>query len=65
MIGENKALNEIHFSVIIPAYNAERTLSFCLEALHAQSLPKKDYEVYHYQHLKHENAHLSSLSFRC
>jgi len=42
---ENKALNDIHFSVIIPAYNAERTLSFCLEALHDQSLPKKDYEI--------------------
>lgn len=33
------------FSVIIPAYNAEKTLPFCLEALADQSVPKGDYEV--------------------
>ena len=35
----------MRFSVIIPAYNAERTLSSCLEALVDQSLPKQDYDV--------------------
>ncbi len=33
------------FSVIIPAYNAEKTLPCCLEALADQSVPKGDYEV--------------------
>ena len=35
----------MRFSVIIPAYNAERTLSSCLEALVDQSIPNQDYEV--------------------
>ena len=35
----------VRFSVIIPAYNAEKTLSFCLEGLANQSVPRKDYEV--------------------
>ena len=35
----------MRFSVIIPAYNAEKTLSSCLKALSYQSLPKEDYEV--------------------
>ncbi len=32
-------------SVIIPAFNAERTIGRCLEALTRQSLPGEDYEV--------------------
>ena len=35
----------MRFSVVIPAYNAEKTLSSCLEALVDQSTPKPDYEV--------------------
>ena len=35
----------LRFSVIVPAFNAEMTLSFCLEALCEQSVPKEDYEV--------------------
>ncbi len=33
------------FSVIIPVYNAETTLSLCLKALSHQSVAKEDYEV--------------------
>jgi len=33
------------FSVIIPAYNAERTLAACLEALTCQSVSGNDYEI--------------------
>jgi glycosyltransferase involved in cell wall biosynthesis len=35
----------MRFSVIIPTYNAEKTLFSCLEALANQSVPKEDYEV--------------------
>ncbi|MBN2373233.1 glycosyltransferase [bacterium] len=35
----------IRFSVIIPAYNAEKTLPFCLEALSDQTFPGADYEI--------------------
>ena len=38
-------MTNIHFSVIIPAYNAEETLGACLEALDRQSTPKEDYEI--------------------
>jgi len=37
--------NRLRFSVIVPAFNAEVTLSSCLEALVAQSISKEDYEV--------------------
>ena len=33
------------FSIIIPAYNAKKTLSACLESLADQSVAKEDYEV--------------------
>ena len=33
------------YSVIIPAYNSEKTLFSCLESLEAQSLSKENYEV--------------------
>lgn len=33
------------FSIIIPAYNAEKTLSACLESLADQSVAKEDYEI--------------------
>jgi glycosyltransferase involved in cell wall biosynthesis len=32
-------------SVIVPAYNAERTLGACLAALNSQSLPRAGYEI--------------------
>lgn len=32
-------------SVIIPAYNEEKLLGKCIEALQHQTLPKKDYEI--------------------
>jgi len=35
----------IKYSVVVPAYNAERTVGRCLEALAAQSIPQEDYEV--------------------
>jgi cellulose synthase/poly-beta-1,6-N-acetylglucosamine synthase-like glycosyltransferase len=38
-------MTNTRFSVIIPAYNAEKTLSFCLKALAYQSVPEEDYEV--------------------
>lgn len=37
--------NSIDISVIVPAYNAEKTLSQCLSALAAQSIPAERYEV--------------------
>lgn len=37
--------SNIRFSVIIPAYNAAKTLSLCLEALFDQSVPGSDYEI--------------------
>jgi len=44
-MGSRSSIPEIRFSVIIPAYNAEETLSDCLEALDHQSVSKEDYEV--------------------
>jgi len=38
-------MTNIRFSVIIPAYNAEKTISACLEGLKNQSLDKIEYEV--------------------
>lgn len=38
-------MTNIRFSVIIPAYNAEKTLSSCLESLAEQSVRKEDYEI--------------------
>ena len=35
----------IRFSAIIPAYNAAKTLSLCLEAMSDQSVPESDYEI--------------------
>jgi len=37
--------NTIDFSVIVPAFNAEQTLSSCLESLLNQTLPHEKYEV--------------------
>jgi len=37
--------NIIDFSVVVPAYNAERTLASCLDSLLAQTLPKEKFEV--------------------
>jgi glycosyltransferase involved in cell wall biosynthesis len=44
-MGLNSSTKGPRFSVIIPAYNAEKTLSFCLKALADQSIPEGDYEV--------------------
>ncbi len=33
------------FSIIVPAYNSEHTLAFCLQALTGQTLPKELYEI--------------------
>jgi cellulose synthase/poly-beta-1,6-N-acetylglucosamine synthase-like glycosyltransferase len=44
-VGENNVPRESALSVIIPAYNAEKTLYSCLSALYDQSLPKRDYEI--------------------
>ncbi len=38
-------MSEIKYSVIIPAYNAERTLPLTLEALQRQTVPRDRYEV--------------------
>jgi len=35
----------MRISVVVPAYNAERTMSFCLEALLCQDIPREEYEV--------------------
>ncbi len=35
----------MEFSVIIPAYNAEKTIGQCLKALLSQSLPRERYEI--------------------
>ena len=37
--------NNSHFSVIIPSYNAEKTLGDCLEGLEHQSVARDEYEV--------------------
>ena len=42
---QNQPNDIIRFSIIIPAYNSEKTLSACLESLEDQSLSKEDYEV--------------------
>lgn len=42
---QNQPKDIIRFSIIIPAYNSEKTLSDCLESLEDQSLSKKAYEV--------------------
>ena len=39
------AEKQIEFSVVVPAYNSERTLGFCLEALSHQTIPRERYEV--------------------
>lgn len=39
------AANQIRYSVIVPAYNSERTLGDCLQALEAQTLPRENYEI--------------------
>ena len=36
---------QIEFSVVVPVYNSERTLGFCLEALSIQTLPRERFEV--------------------
>lgn len=33
------------FSIIIPAYNAVRTISYCLDSVIRQDFPKNDYEI--------------------
>ncbi|MDH7485530.1 MAG: glycosyltransferase [Anaerolineae bacterium] len=33
------------FSIVIPAYNAARTIASCLQALERQSIPRQQYEV--------------------
>jgi glycosyltransferase involved in cell wall biosynthesis len=40
-----EAEKQIDFSVVVPAYNSERTLAFCLEALANQTLPRERFEV--------------------
>lgn len=35
----------MRFSVIVPCYNAQRTLQVCLDSLFAQTLPRSEYEV--------------------
>lgn len=35
----------MHLSVVIPAYNSEKSLYYCLESLTNQSIPKASYEV--------------------
>lgn len=35
----------IIYSVIVPAYNAARTINKCLDALQRQSIPKENYEI--------------------
>ena len=42
---QNQPNDIIRFSIIIPAYNSEKTLYSCLESLEDQSLPKDYYEV--------------------
>lgn len=36
---------KMEFSVIIPAYNAEKTIDSCIQALLFQSLPREKYEI--------------------
>ena len=33
------------FSIIIPAYNAANTISYCLDSVVCQDFPKDDYEI--------------------
>lgn len=35
----------VRYSVIVPAYNASRTIKMCLEALMGQFMPREEYEV--------------------
>lgn len=42
---EDKVAKDMRFSIIIPAYNAEKTLSSCLASLTDQSLSKELFEV--------------------
>jgi len=42
---QNQPTDIIRFSIIIPAYNSEKTLFTCLESLEDQSLSKEAYEV--------------------
>lgn len=37
--------NKMEFSVIIPAYNAEKTIDSCIQALLSQSIPREQYEI--------------------
>jgi glycosyltransferase involved in cell wall biosynthesis len=39
------AEKRIDFSVVVPVYNSERTLAFCLQALANQTLPRERFEV--------------------
>ena len=38
-------MSVVHYSVIVPAYNAEKTIAACLRALAGQTLDKSAYEV--------------------
>lgn len=38
-------MRSLRISVIIPAYNASRTLAECLSALQKQTIPRSDYEI--------------------
>lgn len=40
-----RAEKQIEFSVVVPAYNSESTLGFCLKALSHQTIPAERYEV--------------------
>jgi len=40
-----EAEKQIEFSVVVPAYNSESTLGFCLEALSNQTIPAERYEI--------------------
>lgn len=45
MLTSNSNPKEIKFSVIVPAYNAEKYLERCLTSLVAQDLPAEEYEI--------------------
>ncbi len=38
-------ITSMEFSIIVPAYNAEKTIDFCLHALFSQSVSRDKYEV--------------------